>query len=298
LKIGPVPNVFSRMSAGRRHRVTAPDGVTVEVREWGDPGGSALVLIPGAAQSFMSFAAQVADPELQDLRIVSWDPRGHGLSDKPFDAHFYEGPCWSAEVVAVLDALRLDRPVLAGWSLGGRIVRQYLMDHGDGALAGIAFLSCRPVEEPDVVGPGNAVVDDLRLDDLTSRIDVAARFLRNCFGRPPAADEFATMLAYNMLCPWEIRLAVGKWLTDTAISSAALRKVRVPTLIVHGREDVLVLPKAAETTARLIPHARLSFYDGCGHSVFHEARGAFNAELAQFLSATFAVDRRAMSVAS
>ena len=142
------------------------------------------------------------------------------------------------------------------------------------------------------------MVADLRLDDLRSRIDVAARFLRNCFGKAPAPDEFATMLAYNMLCPWEIRLTIGKWLTDTAVSSAALRGVRVPTLIVHGRDDVLVLPKAAETTARLIPHAQLSLYDGCGHSVFHEAREAFNAELAQFLSATFAADRNAVSIAS
>jgi pimeloyl-ACP methyl ester carboxylesterase len=172
------------------------------------------------------------------------------------------------------------------------------MEHGDGGLAGLVFLSCRPVEEPEVVGPGNAVVAQLRLDDLVSRIDVAARFLGNCFGKAPPPDEFATMLAYNMLCPWEIRLTIGEWLTDTAVSSAALRKVRVPTLVVHGRDDILVLPEAAETTARLIPHARLSLYEGCGHSVFHEAREAFNAELAGFLSAAFAADRNVVSVAS
>jgi non-heme chloroperoxidase len=285
-----VPNVFARMPPGRRHRVAAPDGITVEVREWGDPSGRTLVLVPGVAQSLMSFAAQAIDPALEAYRIVSFDPRGHGLSDKPFEPAFYEGPRWSAEVAAVISALEIERPVLCGWSLGGRIVRQYLMDHGDGALAGLVFLSCRPVEQPEVIGPGNSVTTDLRLDDLPSRIDVAARFLANCFGKAPGPDEFCVMLAYNMICPWEIRLAIGAWLTDTAVSSAALRKVRVPTLVVHGRDDVLVLPAAAETTARLVPHARLSLYDGCGHSVFHEAASAFNAELAQFLSATFAAD--------
>ncbi|MCB1490576.1 MAG: alpha/beta hydrolase [Rhodobiaceae bacterium] len=282
--------VFDTMPPGRRHRVTAPDGVTVEVREWGDPAGPPLVLVTGVAQSLMSFAAQVCDPALTGYRIVSWDPRGHGLSDKPFDPAFYEGPRWSMEVATVLEALDIDRPVLAGWSLGGRIVRQYLMDHGDDALAGLVFLSCRPVEETHVVGPGNTVVNDLKIDDLGSRIDVAARFLRNCFGPAPTQDEFATMLAYNMLCPWEIRLAIGQWLTDTAVSSAALRKVRVPTLIAHGRKDVLVLPEAAETTAKLIPHATAVFYDQCGHSVFHEAASAFNAELARFLASAFAAD--------
>lgn len=286
------------MPAGRRHRVVTPDGVGLEVREWGTPEGPALVLVPGVAQSHMSFAPQMTASALQSFRIISWDPRGHGLSDKPLEPSFYEGPRWSMEVVAVLDVLRVDRPVLAGWSLGGRIARQYLVDHGDSALAGLVFLSCRPVEEPEVIGPGNAVSSDLRLDELPSRIDVAARFLRNCFAKAPPPDEFAAMLAYNMLCPWEIRLAIGKWLTDIAVSSAALRKVRVPTLIVHGCEDVLVLPEAAETTARLIPHAKLSLYDGAGHSVFYERAEAFNAELAQFVAATFAAENAVVDLVS
>lgn len=276
--------IFGAMPAGRRHRVACPDGIEIEVREWGDPAGQPVILVPGVAQSLLSFARQVSDPALAGFRLVSYDPRGHGLSDKPDGVEWYSGPRWSAEVVAVMTALALERPVLAGWSLGGRIVRQYLMDHGDGALAGLAFLSCRPVEEPEVIGAGNAVANDLDIDDLSSRIDVATRFLRNCFADAPAPDDFAAMLAYNMICPWEIRRQIGGWLTDVADSSAALAAVRVPTLIVHGEADILVLPTAARTTARLIPHAKLAIFERCGHSVFWEDAAAFNRLFADFVA--------------
>lgn len=276
-------NAFEDRPAGTRHRLRTPDGVEIEVREFGDPEGVELLLVTGVAQSYLSFARQFGDPALRGLRIVSYDPRGHGLSGKPLGDEWYGGRRWSDEVRTVIEGMGLRRPVLAGWSLGGRIVRQYLVDYGDSRLAGLVFISCRPVELPDVLGPGNKVLDRLSIDDEGSRIEVAAAFLRNCFGKPPSPDEFAFMLAYNMLCPFEIRQQIGRWWTPPEISSEALRRVEVPTLIVHGRDDALVLPKAAEVTASLIAHARLSLYDGCGHSVFFEEPGRFNAELTAFI---------------
>lgn len=290
---------FDRRPAGRRQRVETPDGLTVEVREWGDPAGPELLLVTGVAQSYLSFVRQYAAPELEGLRIVSYDLRGHGLSDKPLgDAWYRDGRRWSEEVASVISATGLRRPVLAGWSLGGRIVRQYLVDRGDEGLAGVAFLSARPVEVPEVLGGGNGVMAGLDIDDLGSRISVAAAFLRNCFGIQPTEAEFAFALAYNMLCPFEIRRQIGGWLTPAAVSETALTRLRVPTWVVHGTDDVLVLPAAGEMTARLVPHARLSLYEGCGHSVFFERPERFNAELLAFVrEATAATVPRTATVA-
>jgi pimeloyl-ACP methyl ester carboxylesterase len=276
-------NAFQDRPAGTRHRLRTPDGVELEVREFGDPDGIELLLVTGVAQSYLSFVRQFSDPALQRLRIITYDPRGHGLSGKPLGEEWYSGRRWSDEVRTILEGMGLRRPVLAGWSLGGRIVRQYLVDYGDSRLAGLVFVSCRPVEVPEVIGSGNKVLERLSIDDEGSRIEVAADFLRNCFHLAPSADEFAFMLGYNMLCPFEIRLQIGKWLTEPEISSGALRRVEVPTLVVHGRNDVLVLAKAAEMTASLIPHAQLSLYEGCGHSVFFEAAERFNGELLSFV---------------
>lgn len=275
---------FEAIPAGIRHRVKTPDGVEIEAREWGDPNGPEVLLVTGVAQSYLSFARQYGDPAFQHFRVVSYDPRGHGLSDKPVGNDWYRtGRRWSDEVTAVMDAVGLERPVLAGWSLGGRIVRQYLVDYGDSRLAGVGLISCRPVEVPEVIGQGNEVVKALDIEDEASQIRVAAAFLRNCFARQPDADDFAFMLAFNALCPWEIRRQIGGWLTDPAISTAALEAVRVPTYIAHGLKDVLVLSGASKIGEQLIPHAEVSWYEDCGHSVFFEATERFNREFADFV---------------
>lgn len=269
---------------GHRTRVTTPDGVGIEVREWGDPKGPEVLLVPGVAQSYLSFVRQFSDPDLQRFRIVAYDPRGHGLSDKPFEVPCYtEGKRWSDEVQAVIDGLALRRPVLGGWSMGGRIARQYLVDYGDSRLSGIALISCRPIEDPSVLGGGNDVVRSLDMSDEASRIEVAIAFLRNCFHRQPSAGDFEIMLGYNMLTPFEVRSAIGRWWTGLETSRAALEAVTRPAAIFHGLEDVLVLPKAAELAAACVPHARVSLYEGCGHSVFFEDAPRFNRELAAFV---------------
>ena len=282
-------SAFASRLPGKRHSVQSPDGLRLEVLEWGDPGGPELLLVPGAAQSYLSFVKQYGAAEFAGFRVVSFDPRGHGLSDQPLGEAFYQdGHRWSGDVRAVMQALGLRRPVLAGWSLGGRIVRQYLADHGDAALSGVVFICSRPVELPEVLGPSNRMLETLQMEDAGSRIDVAIGFLRACFERQPTEAEFAFALAYNMLCPFPVRRQIGGWGTDTVVAEAALRRVRVPALVMHGLADRLVLPRASEITAGLIPHAETSLFEGCGHSIFFEAAERFNAELARFATAAWA----------
>jgi len=269
---------------GKRTRVSTPDGLAIEVREWGNPDGPELLLVPGLAQSYLSFARQFGAPELQHMRIISYDPRGHGLSDKPLDGtYYYEGRRWADEVQAVIDGTGLVKPVLAGWSMGGRIVRQYLMNYGDSRLSGVGIISARPIEVDRVIGPGNNITAALDVDNEASRIGTAISFLRNCFHIQPTPEEFEFMLGFNMLTSFEIRAEIGKWATDVAVSTRALEAVRVPAMIFHGRKDILVLPEAAEISATAMPKARVSIYDDCGHSVFFEAPDRFNRELAAFV---------------
>jgi pimeloyl-ACP methyl ester carboxylesterase len=86
-----------------------------------------------------------------------------------------------------------------------------------------------------------------------------------------------------MRVPGRVRRAIGGWSTDPAQTTAALSGVRVPVLITHGRDDTVVLPKAVDLTLAAIPHARVSWFDGCGHSPFSEDAARFNAELLEFV---------------
>src|SRR5258708_33722256 len=112
------------------------DGGRLATYEWGNPAGPALVLVHGFAQCHLCFAPQVGSALARDFRIVAYDLRGHGASDKPADAQAYQGSeVWAKDLAAVLAATQLERTVLAGWSMGARIIRRYLRDSGATAIA-------------------------------------------------------------------------------------------------------------------------------------------------------------------
>jgi len=65
--------------------------------------------------------------------------------------------------------------------------------------------------------------------------------------------------------------------------------MKVPTLILHGDADHVILPAAARMTADAIPGATLSMFPGCGHSPFFEDSARFNSELSTFARAVWRV---------
>jgi non-heme chloroperoxidase len=265
--------------------VATPDGPTVVVHEWGRADGPELLLIHGVAQSHLCFARQFGSALAQHCRIVAYDVRGHGGSDKPLAAEYYaEGHRWAGEVQAVIDAKALRRPVLVGWSLGGRIIGQYLVHFGDARLSGINFVAARVLADAKFSGPAMATIPPAAPRDLASHIAMASAFLRACDHVPLSQDDFAAALAYNMLTPHEVRDAIRVWPAKIPETMAALRAVRVPTLVTHGMRDTVVLPTVAELVAATVPNTRLSLYAECGHSPFREDAARFNRELMAFVT--------------
>lgn len=264
--------------------VTAPDGVTLATYEWGNPAGPEVVFIHGFAQAHLCFAPQFESELARDFRLVAFDHRGHGASDKPADPKAYQsGEVFAKDLAAVLEAKRLKRPVLVGWSMGGRITRQYLLAFGDLRLAGINFVGSLVVEDPGCRGLGAPKLP-LPGQTLAQAIEAATAFLEGCFAIKPTEPAFRVALAYNMLVPADVRRAILGWPSNPAATIAGLAKVRVPTLVTHGRKDTVVLPRAAEKTAAAIAGAEISWFDPCGHSPFCEDAPRFNRELAAFVA--------------
>jgi len=177
-------------------RVKSADGVELSVVEWGNPSGPEIVLIHGAAQSHLCFVKQTDSELARDFRLVAFDLRGHGGSDKPTDPSCYQdGRAWADDVSAVLEAKRLRHPVLVGWSLGARVVRQYLMHQGDKRLSGIALVAARPIEDPRTAGSRIYALPAHKTQHLIARIEAAADFLRACFEKQPDQRAFEIALA-------------------------------------------------------------------------------------------------------
>jgi pimeloyl-ACP methyl ester carboxylesterase len=263
--------------------VRAPDGTRLAVYEWGNAAGPEVLLVHGFAQAHLCFAPQFESALAGQFRLVAYDQRGHGASGQPLDPAAYQGHrVWADDLAAVIAAKRLERPVLVGWSMGGRVIRQHLMVHGDAHIAGINFVASQVIEDPGCRGPSAPKVPP-EGQSLADEIEAAIAFLDGCYGRKPTEAVFRRALAYNMKVPAAVRRAIAGWSTDAAATVAALRKVRVPTLITHGRDDHVVLPPAVDMTLSAIPHAEVSWFDGCGHSPFCEDAPRFNDELMAFV---------------
>ena len=170
----------------------------------------------------LCFEPQFRSELAEHYRLVAYDQRGHGASEQPPDAAAYQGNrVWADDLAAVLAAKRLERPVLVGWSMGGRVIRQYLMNYGDARIAGINFVASQVIEDPRCRGPG-APKPPPEDQTLAAEIDAAIAFLDGCYGKKPTEADFRRALAYNMRVPAAVRRAIAGWSTDATQTIAAL----------------------------------------------------------------------------
>ena len=263
--------------------VRTPDGVTVAAQEWGNQSGSEILFIHGFSQASLSWQRQVESNLAQEFRMVTYDLRGHGNSDKPLEPEKYkESKAWADEVQAVIDAAKLKRPVLVGWSYGGGVIGDYLAIHGATGLAGLNYVDAVSKSDPGFFGEGLKVQPLMFSDDLATNIAATRAFLHSCFEKQPSREEFETMLAFNMMVPPKVRANMGG---RTLTMDDTLKALNLPVLVTHGAADKLCLVAAAKHTAATIPGAKLSLYDGVGHAPFWEDTARFNAELAAFVRA-------------
>ena len=268
--------------------VKTPDGLTISAQEWGNPTGPEILFIHGFSQSHLSWMRQVEGDLAKEFRIVTYDLRGHGNSDKPLDpARYRDSKAWGDEVQAVIDAAGFKRPVLVGWSYAGRVISDYVATHGAGQLAGINFVDASIKADPALVGDNLKNLPLMASEDLVTNISATRTFVHGCFSKQPSADDFETMLAFNMMVPPKVRAGLsGRPLDATEIMS----KLKLPVLVTHGAEDRNAKLGVAQYTASVIPGAKLSVYEGVGHSPFYEDAPRFNTELAAFVRAANKTD--------
>ena len=250
---------------------------------WGDAEGPEIVFIHGVLQSHLSWSQQIQSPLARRFRLITYDFRGHGGSDKPSDPSLYnDSGRFADELKAVMDAVGVKRPILVGWSFGTRIIADYLLKFGMARLAGINFVAPVISSNPDHFGPRIEQLAEARDEDFATSIRGTRKFLRACFLRKPAKDAFETMLVVSASVPPQIRRSFNRPTSDAESLQHLLRSLTLPTLISHSLEDQVVLPELSRWLATIIPTAQLSLYQASAHAPFFEEPDRFNRELEAF----------------
>ncbi len=223
------------------------DGVRIAYVDEGE--GEPILLIHGFASNV---AANWRDSHwLQTLtsagrRVVAYDNRGHGRSEKLYDPNLYGAPTMAEDARRLLDHLGIERADVMGYSMGARIGTFLVFKHQARVrslvLAGMGINLVRGMVG---TGPLARALEAPRIEDVTN--DTARSF--RAFAEQTRSDLKA--LAACMRGPRE------------KITAEQLATIAVPTLVVVGSEDVIAGSGAA--LAELIPGAQLLEIEGRDH---------------------------------
>jgi pimeloyl-ACP methyl ester carboxylesterase len=279
--VGLVP---AASAAERQTIVTAPDGMQLTVQEAGNPARPAIVFIHGLLGSRLNWELQVASPDLQRYRLITYDLRGHGLSGKPEDPEAYrDGRRYADDLAAVLKATGAKKPVLVGWSLGGVVISNYLAAYGDTQIGALVYVDGVIELNAALITAHPDVYAGMASADLKTHLDAVRAFLALCFHTQPDRATFERLLANAAMASWPMTKATPSM---TVSAAESLPKVRVPLLALYGAKDELVNTQPSLARLKeLQPRAQARVYANSGHAPFLEEAQRFNRDLATFVDA-------------
>lgn len=267
----------------KEYSAVAPDGVVLAIQEAGNPDGPPVLFIHGLLGSHLNWEAQFADGTLAKYRLISYDLRGHGKSDKPATENAYrDGRIWAADLAAVIQAAHAEGAVLVGWSLGGVVISNYLAAYGDASIRGAVYVDGVVELNAEQITSHPAVYKDMISADLKTHLDGERAFLALCFNSMPDEATFSRLLANAAMASWPMQKAVQSM---SVFAEQGLSRARIPLLFLYGGKDALVRTEPAIARARqLNPAIESIVYPDSGHAPFIEEPIRFNADLAAFLS--------------
>ena len=269
----------------KHHAISGGGGSLLHLIETGNPDGQPVLFLHGFSQCSLAWSRQL-DSELADRhRLIAMDLRGHGSSDKPRDA-YGDSRLWADDIAATIRELRLDEPVLCGWSYGPLVILDYIRHYGQDAIGGIHFVNgitkLGGEDAVAVLAPEFLeLVPGFFSTDVVESVRALDSLLRMCFARELAAAELCTMLGYNVAVPPFVRQALFSRAFD---NDDLLPTIRKPLLITHGAADAIVRQAVVNQIRARVPHAEVDIMPGAGHAPFWDDAGRFNARLATFCS--------------
>ena len=267
--------------------LTTDDGVRLAFEETGS--GTPVVFVHEFAGDLRSWEPQVRYLSRR-YRCITWNARGFPPSDVPDDTGAYSQDRARDDVLAVLDALDIERAHVVGLSMGGFATLHFGLAHPGRARSLV------------VAGVGYGAEPDQR-ERFRSEADVTARVLRTegmaawaaAYSLGPTRvqfqnkdprgwGEFADMLAeHSAAGSAHTQQGVQKERPSVFDLADGMRKLTVPTLVVTGDEDWPCLVPSV-FMKRTIPGAGLLVVPNTGHTVNLEEPAAFNAALADFFA--------------
>jgi pimeloyl-ACP methyl ester carboxylesterase len=267
------------------------NGITIEYEEIGDPRAPAIVLIMGLRMQLITwpdaFCHGLAD---RGFRVIRFDNRDVGHSTKfhtenavsrafslvrlMAGGHFsppYTLHDMAADTIGVLDALAIERAHIIGASMGGMIGQIVAAQHPNRVRSLVSIMSSSG--DPTLPHGSAHLLQSMLMPALTHeqaiRRSVEAIRAIGSPGFPVAYEELHAKVVRGFERSHYPPAMLHHILAIAACGSRVelLRRIKAPTLVIHGADDPLVPVAAGKSTAQHIPGARLQIISGMGHDL-------------------------------
>ncbi|MFE5689366.1 alpha/beta fold hydrolase [Streptomyces sp. NPDC056512] len=268
---------------------TAEDGTQIFYKDWGS--GQPVLFSHG-----WPLTADAWDPQMKlmvdnGFRAIAHDRRGGGRSGQPWDGNNLD--TYADDLAAVIETDDLHDVILVGHSTGGGEVTRYIGRHGTARVAKLVLLGAIPPlmlkTEANPEGLPIEVFDEIRQGVLTDRSQYYKDLSAPFYG---ANREGSTVSQGTRDEFWLWSMTVGikgaydciKAFSETD-TTEDLKKVDVPTLIVHGDDDQIVpIVSAGAKSSKIVTGAQYKVYEGAPHGLAMVPKYAevFNKDLLEF----------------
>jgi len=267
----------------QHHHITGGGGTKLHLVETGNAKGRPILLLHGTSQCWLTWSRQLNSDLANDYRLVAMDLRGHGLSEKPREGYIDSRP-WADDVNAAIESLKLDHPILCGWSYGPLVILDYLRHYGEERIAGIQFVGgitklgtddAMSVLTPDFV----SLVPGMFASDVEESFRALRSLVRLCLVEEPSAPDFYLMMGFNLSVPPYVRQAM---FSRSLNNDDLMPKLRKPVLITHGAKDAVVKPAIVDQHKAGMKHAQVHLMPNAGHAAAWDDAAGFNQRLRAF----------------
>src|SRR5262245_32784478 len=268
--------------------ITVKDGTQIYFKDWGS--GPPVVFSHGWPLTADAWDAQMVFLASHGYRCIAHDRRGHGRSTQPWNGN--EMDTYADDLATLAEALDLYDATHVGHSTGGGEVARYLGRHGTNRVKKAVLIGAvPPLMLKTAANPGGlpiSVFDEMRAAVAADRSQLFKDLSLPFYGynRPGAKASQGVRDSFwlqGMMCGHKAALDCIKAFSETDFTED-LKKIDVPTLIMHGGDDQIVpIGASAMESAKLIKKSTLKVYKGYSHGMCTINAGEINADLLAFI---------------